>query len=220
MKNTLLSFSAIIKLFIESTRHTSAIKKFSWGVISLACIVAIIQLLNIGSTEVAFRKIMTVLGAGLLVFIFTKVVRPGKNPVWNFLSNFITFTATIITIVISVLELRSAYFRNGITINTSAVNNDSATINSGNNKVHLPPVSVKKPKVTYTLSASAKKQIKSLVTDARKITPLSPSNAISKYSEAVNYLPEEDRKQFDVVSNFSFTTQVKMFDSIFYKLNY
>ncbi|MEO5889940.1 MAG: hypothetical protein ABIQ31_06775 [Ferruginibacter sp.] len=85
MRNDFPDFilNKIVSLYETAVKQLPALK-YSWGLVAIICILALVNFFNIGRSEVVFRSIIWTLGIIFLIFIFSfltktddKIIRTG-----------------------------------------------------------------------------------------------------------------------------------------------
>jgi hypothetical protein len=62
-------FNSIVNLYREAVKQLPAIK-YSWGLVAIICILALINFFKLGNTEVVFKSALLALGIIFLIFYF------------------------------------------------------------------------------------------------------------------------------------------------------
>ena len=73
-------FDKIVNLYKEAVKRLPAIK-YSWGLVAIICILALINFFKLGDTKVVFRSALLALGVIFLIFIFSFLTRTNDKAI-------------------------------------------------------------------------------------------------------------------------------------------
>jgi hypothetical protein len=142
-------FDKIINLYKEAVKRLPAIK-YSWGLVAIICILALINFFKLGDAEVVFRSSLLALGIIFLIFIFSFLTRTNDKAIryaMYILTYVIILTTAALVIGFALHTLTpikipfydkilAAHSDTAVTDTTKNINRqDTASINNYNNEI-------------------------------------------------------------------------------------